>query len=131
MHIPYPPRATIRGIRWLTERLLYPQSHGDVWSCMWADDDAVYTASDDTHGVGEACDSNLAIHQIVGIPPTHTATTINLMAAYGHLGQREGQDTWKANGRRLWMTIAGHFSQEPGMPFSYGLIVRKCELCLP
>lgn len=113
MNIPYPPSETIRGIRWLTEPLLYPHSHGDVWSCTWADDGTVYTASDDTHGIGEACDSNLAIHRIAGAPPAQTVATVNPMADYGHLGQRDGQDTWKANGLAsidgaLYLSVSQH-----------------------
>lgn len=40
----------------------YPESHGDNWSSTWADDDLLYSVSDDTRGFDRACSSNLAIH---------------------------------------------------------------------
>jgi len=115
MKVPYPSSDTIRGIRWLTEPMLYPKSHGDVWSCTWSDDGNIYAATDDTHGIGEACNSNLAIHQITGMPPDHTVITINPMAEYGRAVQREGQDTWKANGLVsidgvLYLSVSQHSS---------------------
>jgi hypothetical protein len=96
--IPYPKSDCIQGIRWLTEPLLYPNSHGDVWAGTWADDGEVYAASDDTTGIDKAANSNLAINKISGTPPNHTAVTINPMREYGHPGWRDGLDTWKANG---------------------------------
>jgi hypothetical protein len=84
-----------------------------VWSCTWADDGAVYTASDDTHGIANSCNSNLAVHRIDGTPPNHTVTTINPMTDYGTPGQREGADTWKANGLAsidgvLYLSVSQH-----------------------
>ena len=113
MQVPYPKSDAIKGIRWLTEPLLYAESHGDVWSCTWADDDNIYVASDDTHGIGEACNSNLAIHKISGTPPNHSAVTINPMTEYGHLGYVDGFDTWKANGMVsiegvLYLSVSQH-----------------------
>ncbi len=113
MAAPYQPSEKIRGIHWLTEPLLYPQSHGDVWSCAWADDGHVYAASDDTHGVADSCNSNLAIHRIAGVPPNHVVETVNPMSDYGHPGWREGQDTWKANGMTsvdgvLFLSVSQH-----------------------
>ena len=113
MQTPYPPSDILRGVRWLTEPLLYPESHGDVWTCTWADDGNVYAVSDDTFGIDKACNSNLAVHLITGTPPDHTAATVNPMAEYGHLGQREGRDTWKADGLAsvdgvLYMGVSQH-----------------------
>jgi hypothetical protein len=96
--IPYPKSDVIKGLRWLTEPILYPDSHGDVWACTWADDDEIYSASDDTSGISQAANSNLAINKLSGRPPQHTAVTINPMCDYGSHGWREGHDTWKANG---------------------------------
>jgi len=113
METPYAPSDVIQSIRWLTEAMLYPESHGDVWACTWADDGNIYAATDDTHGIGEVCNSNLAIHQIAGTPPDHTVITIDCMAPYGRATQREGQDTWKANGLAsidgvLYLSVSQH-----------------------
>ena len=98
MHISYPPSDVIHGIRYLSEPLLYPKSHGDVWSCTWAEDDLLYSVADDTHGVADACDSNLAMHVLKGCPPSHCLETINPMSDYGSLQFHDGFDSWKANG---------------------------------
>lgn len=98
MQIPYPKSDLIKGIRWLTEPILYPESHGDVWSCAWADDGEVYTVSDDTQGIAQSCNSNLAVHRVTGTPPDHKMVTVNPMADYGKMCGVDGFDTWKANG---------------------------------
>ena len=79
MEAPYPKSKIVRGVRWLSEPLLYPESHGDVWAATWADDGHVYAAADDTSGVDHACSSNIAIHRVTGNPPGHTLATINAM----------------------------------------------------
>jgi hypothetical protein len=112
---PYGTSETIRGVRWLTAPALYPRSHGDVWSCAWADDGEIYAAADDTRGIADDCDSNLAIFRVSGTPPDHTVTQVNPMAEYGRIGQREGQDTWKANGMTcvdgvLYLSVSQHSS---------------------
>jgi hypothetical protein len=98
MEIPYPKSDCIKGLRWLTKPILYPDSHGDVWSGTWADDNEIYAASDDTYGIGRATNSNLAMNKISGMPPNHSAVTINPMRDYGRAGWQEGRDTWKADG---------------------------------
>ena len=55
---PYPRSKLIKGIRWLTEPILYPNSHGDTWSCTWADDDHIYSTADDCTGIDKSNSSN-------------------------------------------------------------------------
>jgi hypothetical protein len=42
---------------------------GDVWTTTWAEDDNLYSVSDDTTGFNKACDSTLAVHRISGGQP--------------------------------------------------------------
>ena len=75
-------------------------SYGDVWATAWADDDLLYTVSDDTHGFDESCNSNLAISVLSGDQVQDLrGRTVNPMKEYGACNE-EGPDgaTWKANG---------------------------------
>lgn len=119
---PYPQSDVIKGIRWLTEPLKYPGSHGDLWTCTWADDGHLYTASDDTFGINHSVGdkslggiggANLAFHRIEGLPPDHAITTVNAMQEYGGFGYRDALDSWKAMGLTcvdgvLYMTVSQH-----------------------
>ena len=118
---PYPQSELIKGIRWLSEPLKYPNSHGDVWTCTWADDGHLYSMSDDTTGINGACNipgmaysgSNLAVHRIEGNPPNHQATTINVMSEYGTAGYHDRMDSWKGNGMTcvdgvLYLAVSQH-----------------------
>jgi hypothetical protein len=102
---PYPKSDLIKGIRWISEPIKYPGSHGDLWTTTWADDDQLYTASDDTFGInGSVGDKkltgqgggNMAVHRVEGMPPKHAITTVNSMQEYGSFIYRDGMDTWKA-----------------------------------
>lgn len=113
MNIPYPKSEVIKGIEWVSEPMLYPNSFGDVWSCTWADDNHIYTVSDDTTGIDKACESNLAVSVVRGSPTDCVIETINPMYEFGRHWWREGQDTWKAAGMTcvdgvLYMGVSQH-----------------------
>lgn len=85
----------------LGEPITYGDSFGDVWSTTWADDNYLYSVSDDTNGFKNACDSNLAINRISGeMPPDLEGTTINPMSDYGKMVGIAPLDggNWKAGG---------------------------------
>jgi hypothetical protein len=91
-----------------------PGSHGDLWTAAWADDDMLYTASNDTQGFHRAVSSNLAISRIEGDDPRSLrGVTTNGMPEYGFWGEVSPQDHafWKANGLAsidgtLYMTVS-------------------------
>lgn len=95
---PYQPSDVLLGINWQGDATIYPDSHGDVWACTWADDNEIYSMADDTFGIGKNTSSNLAIYKIEGFAPAHKVSLVNPMSDYGKVGGREGQDTWKGNG---------------------------------
>jgi hypothetical protein len=78
-----------------------PNSGGDLWTATWADDDNLYSASDDTSGFGGACNSNLAVNRITGsAPPDLHGVTVNCMKEYGGGSETQKEDggMWKACG---------------------------------
>jgi hypothetical protein len=77
-----------------------PDCSGDVWTTTWADDDNLYSVTDDTTGFNKACDSNLAVHRISGGPPPNVAgVTVNPMKEFGKAGElKEDGASWKASG---------------------------------
>ncbi len=116
----HPRSDLISSIRWLTEPMLYPESHGDNWACTWADDGELYTVACDTLGIGNACRSNLAIHRLTGTPPEHRAVTINPMSEYLGLGKPERLDMWKGNGilyvdGALYLSVSQHTAVDIGL----------------
>jgi hypothetical protein len=85
----------------LGEPIPYINCEGDVWSTTWADDDNLYSVSDDTRGFNNACNSNLAVNRIRGeMPPELEGTTINPMSEYGYATETSPIDngTWKGAG---------------------------------
>jgi hypothetical protein len=113
MENPYPPSDVIKGVRWLTEPMVFPKSLGDVWSCAWGEDGHIYSVADDTGGLARNTDSNLAVFKIEGNPPHHKVSLLNPMKEYGGMGQIEGMDTWKANGMTcidgvLYLSVSQH-----------------------
>lgn len=91
-------------------------SYGDVWSTTWAEDDALYTVSDDTKGFDEACSSNLAVHRLTGDEPSKLqAETVNCMTEYGEINEiLEDAACWKANGMTcidgvLYLSVSRHW----------------------
>ena len=78
-----------------------PNCSGDVWTTTWADDDNLYSVSDDTTGFNKACNSNLAVQRISGGPPPGIiGVTVNPMKEFGKAGEQSSQDgaSWKASG---------------------------------
>jgi hypothetical protein len=89
---------------------------GDVWTTTWADDDNLYSVSDDTTGFNRACDSNLAIHRISGGPPAKVVgVTVNPMKEFGKASElKEDGASWKASGLIcvngvLYLGVSRHF----------------------
>lgn len=93
-------------------------SFGDVWTTTWADDDALYSVSDDTMGFDNSLapeGSNVAIHRLTGDAPQVRGLTINPMSQLGSFSQVYPEDdaTWKANGLAcidgvLYLSISRH-----------------------
>jgi hypothetical protein len=97
---------------------------GDTWIAAWADDDHLYSPSDDTAGFAKACNANVAFNRIEGDDPLHlTGTTINVMKEYGG-GSERGPDgcTWKSMGciwidGALYLAVSRHlYGEESGDP---------------
>jgi hypothetical protein len=110
---PYPRSDLIKGIRWLTEPIRYPKSHGDTWSCTWADDGQIYSTADDCSGIDNSNNSNLALFRVEGMPPSHTVGLVNPMDAYGCWCFHDRSDSWKAAGLIcvdgvLYMAVSQH-----------------------
>ena len=77
-----------------------PDNGGDTWVAAWADDDNLYSPSDDTGGFHKAANANIAFNRITGNDPLHlSGSTVNPMVDYGKGGER-GPDgcTWKSSG---------------------------------
>ena len=111
----------------LGKPICYQESFGDVWTTTWADDDALYSVSDDTTGFDQACDSNLAVHRITGEPPRAIrGVTINPMSEFGRRAQDFDEDhdatgTWKASGFTcvdgvLYLCVYRQASSSPRRP---------------
>jgi hypothetical protein len=84
---------------------------GDTWIAAWADDDNLYSPSDDSSGFQAGRGSNVAFNRLSGADPLRlTGATVNSMADYGAEGQ-EGPDgcTWKSTGC-LWIDGALYLS---------------------
>lgn len=100
----------------LGEAIRYPESHGDNWFSTWADDDLLYSVSDDTRGFDRACSSNLALHTIAGTaPPELHGATLNPMSQFGGWAEFLPQDDamWKGNGLAsidgvLYLSVSRH-----------------------
>jgi hypothetical protein len=77
-----------------------PNCSGDVWTTTWADDDHLYSVTDDTTGFNKACNSNLAVQRITGGPPPNIqGDTVNPMAEFGKAAElKEDGASWKASG---------------------------------
>jgi hypothetical protein len=93
-----------------------PNCSGDVWTTTWADDDHLYSATDDTTGFNKACDSNLAVQRIMGGPPPNVqGVTVNAMVEFGKGAElKEDQASWKASGLAcvegvLYLGVSRHY----------------------
>jgi len=104
----------------LGKAVRYPESHGDLWTATWADDDAVYVASDDTQGFDKGCSSNLAVNRIDGrMPPEIHGVTVNPMKPFGGWGELRKEDgaMWKACGLTsvdgvLYLSVSRHLNPD-------------------
>jgi hypothetical protein len=111
------------------KEIRYPNSHGDVWTATWADDDNVYVIADDAHGFDRSCNSNLSVHRLTGkLPPDLKAATVNRMQAFGHGGEFKPEDNcmWKACGLIcvdgvLYMSVSRH-----SHPMLHQFFVQEC-----
>lgn len=116
----FPASDVIKGIRWLTEPALYPDSHGDTWTSTWAGDGELYALADDTLGIAGSCRSNVAIFRLRGVPPGYAVEMVNPMTEYLPLGTVEALDMWKGCGLAsidgaLYMSVSQHTAVDIGL----------------
>lgn len=80
--MPAPKSAYIKGIRWESERLGYPdtQVKGDTFPMTWADDDEIYAAAGDPLWGQSA--SGLDVERFCGGPEDYEITKVNDMNEY-------------------------------------------------
>jgi hypothetical protein len=98
------------------EGIRIPNCGGDVWTTTWADDDNLYSATDDTSGFNNACNSNLAVQRITGGPPPSVqGETVSAMSEFGKGGElKEDRASWKASGLTcvdgvLYLGVSRHY----------------------
>jgi hypothetical protein len=98
---------------------------GDTWVAAWADDDYLYSPSNDTEGFHGAPSANVAFNRISGSDPLHlNGITVNPLQDYGEAGNK-GPDgcTWKSSGctfvdGALYLVVARHeYGQTSGDPY--------------
>lgn len=118
--------ASSRPLRSVTVAapLSLADNRGDTWVAAWADDDRLYSPSDDTSGFHHAANSNIAFNRIEGSDPQSlTGTTVNPMTDYGKSAE-EGPDkcSWKSSGctfvdGALYWVVARHcYGEKSGDP---------------
>ncbi len=81
------------------ETIDYTHYDGDTWINTWADDDELYSISDDCNFPGGES-SNLAVNKFSGCDPRHLVrTVVNKMKEYGKCVQLFGPERycWKGN----------------------------------
>ncbi len=73
---------------------------GDTWVAAWADDDNLYSPSNDTGGFHKQLYSNISFNRIDGSDPLHlSGVTVNSMTEYGKGGDKRADGcTWKSSG---------------------------------
>ena len=93
-----------------------PNCSGDVWTTTWADDNNLYSVTDDTTGFNKACDSNLAVQRVTGGPPPNLqGETVNAMREFGKGGELKTDNaSWKASGLTcvdgvLYLAVSRHY----------------------
>jgi hypothetical protein len=98
---------------------------GDTWVAAWADDDNLYSPSNDTTGFHKAASANVAFNRISGDDPSHlSGITVNPMQAYGEAGKK-GPDgcTWKSSGCTFidgvlyWVVARHEYGETSGDPY--------------
>jgi hypothetical protein len=100
-------------------------NRGDTWVGAWADDNEIYSPSNDTTGFGVTCDSNVAFNRITGDDPLRlTGVTINPMIDYGKGGMElADRCNWKSSGCLsidgvfYWVVARHHYGETSGDPF--------------
>jgi hypothetical protein len=100
------------------------ESVGDTWVAAWADDDNLYSPSNDTNGFNNATSANIAFNRLSGNDPqTLSGTTVNPMTEYGKSGAKGPDDcTWKSSGCTyldgvLYWVVARHqYGETSGDP---------------
>ena len=134
---PAGPHLSIR----LEKPVPIPDNSGDTWVAAWAEDDNLYSPSNDTRGFHKAGSSNIAFNRLTGDDPLKlTGTTVNTLAEYGKLAE-EGADgrNWKSSGCTiidgvLYMVVARHtYGEKSGDPHRRQLaadasIVKSADL---
>ena len=97
---------------------------GDTWVSAWADDDHLYSPSDDTEGFHHATKANIAFNRLDGSDPrTLTGSTVNPMIDYGKASEERSDGcTWKSSGCTsldgvLYWVVARHrYGETSGDP---------------
>lgn len=98
---------------------------GDTWVAAWADDDNLYSPSNDTTGFHKAPNANVAFNRISGADPLHlNGVTVNPMQTYGEEGKK-GPDrcTWKSSGCTFidgvlyWVVARHEYGETSGDPY--------------
>lgn len=104
-HLAAPPPQQTGGKKRIVkaqigDSIRIPNCTGDVWTTTWADDDNLYSATDDTTGFNQACDSNLAVQRVTGGPPPDLqGETVSGMREFGKGAElKEDRASWKASG---------------------------------
>jgi len=98
---------------------------GDTWVAAWADDDNLYSPSNDTGGFHKGPSANIAFNRIAGSDPLHlSGITVNPMQDYGGEGKK-GPDgcTWKSSGCTFidgvlyWVVARHEYGETSGDPY--------------
>jgi len=97
---------------------------GDTWVAAWAEDDNLYSPSDDTRGFQHAANANIAFNRLNGSGVRNlSGSTVNPMEDYGKGGE-EGPDgcTWKSSGCTFldgvlyWVVARHRYGEKSGDP---------------
>ena len=99
MHSPAATAVEIRAIE-VGQPIPISDNRGDTWVSAWADNDGIYTPSDDTYGFRNVGWCNVAFNRLDGQEPAKlSGVTVNPMADYGAANEA-GADgcTWKSSG---------------------------------
>jgi len=100
-------------------------NRGDTWVAAWADDDNLYSPSNDTSGFHHAANANVAFNRLTGSNPLNLrGSTVNSMVDYGKETEK-GPDgcTWKSSGCTcldgvLYWVVARHkYGEDSGDPY--------------
>ena len=126
LHAERPAHARSRPLRAVKvgQPVPVPDNAGDTWVAAWADDENLYSPSNDTGGFQHAANANVAFNRLTGNDPRNlSGSTVNPMEDYGKGGE-EGRDgcTWKSSGCTcldgvLYWVVARHrYGEKSGDP---------------